>query len=241
VLAELGGALNSVGEHAEALTVFEELGTNLPEIARKAYATALYKNNNLEKAQALIDDLLSKGSQPDWALALAVDIALRQENHEQALKYLTLLSARGATTTSAELVLCQCLLETGQDQAALLRLERLVKSKLSPVDRMNAASLLQFTGQEKPALNLALQAFRQGSTAPNLHRALITIALRCKEPPLTTNQVADCTHVRLVSSNGEYRDHVVFSEGPWDPVRRLRKIKFLFRPNRPFDTTCFHD
>jgi hypothetical protein len=24
-------------------------------------------------------------------------------------------------------------------------------------------------------------------------------------------------------------------------VRRLRKIKFLFRPNRPFDTTCFHD
>nr|WP_128795573.1 tetratricopeptide repeat protein [Corallococcus coralloides] len=96
IVTELGSHLLKAGRTKEALQAFDELGpAKVPTSALRVYANALMRADELVRAKSLVEQMAVAGSLPDWALRMAADIALRQEDVGAALRHLTALVEGG--------------------------------------------------------------------------------------------------------------------------------------------------
>lgn len=217
-LAELGANLLKRGDAAAAARVLNEVGVeSMPAPAFRTYGSALMESGDLVRAQQLVDAIAARGLLPDWALSLATNIALRQEDSDAALRNLEQLVARQGNNAQARVVLTQLLLESGRRADADRQLNTLWENpKLTPLERMQTAHFLLQLGRSKEALATAFRAFRNAPSDPQIHRGFIGLVLLRNEPPETCREVGADTHVRLRSTDGDLLERTVFSDPPFD-------------------------
>ncbi|HEU0076176.1 MAG TPA: tetratricopeptide repeat protein, partial [Longimicrobiaceae bacterium] len=220
-LAELGYELLRAQKPTEAVRAFQDVGEDqLPPSALRFYAAALFEANELPRLQALIDSIAREQPLPEWALAVATDIALRQEDVDAAIAPQRTLVERGAARPRERIQLAVLLLERGRSDDARDHLNVLLQEPgLSPFERMQLAQLLRELDREDEAFGLALNAFRDRPEDPRLHRALVTLALRGSGNAKTVPHSGPETHIRLRSAEGATREHTIYSEPPIDPLR----------------------
>ena len=218
---ELGYKLQHAGRSAEAIAAFDVAGEDkIPEGAVRYWAAALFDNNELVRAQGIIDRLAQSGPLPDWALGLATEIALRRDDVDAAVRHLTRLVQYGQPTVGARIELARRLIELGRASDALPHLEALAgKPDLSPVQRMQTAQLLQAAGRPADALPLGFRAFRDAPGDPQLHRAFIVLSLMSKGPLPTVSEIGPDTHVRLRNQDGTAREHTIYPDQPINPLQ----------------------
>jgi tetratricopeptide (TPR) repeat protein len=221
ILAELGSQLLRARRPAAAIEAFEAAGeTNIPGEALPLFAQALLQAREYPRAQKLIDGLVAKGSLPDWALNVAIEVAMLREDTEAAVRNLRELTARQASSVRAKLALAHFLVELGNlEEAKQTVLELAADKTLPPFQRALVAELLGAVGQERTALEVMFRAFRDNPQDPRLHRALIVLALSSRVPPEEIDEVGPETHVRLQSEDGETRGFTIYAEAPIDPLR----------------------
>jgi tetratricopeptide (TPR) repeat protein len=219
-LSELGYELLRVGRSAEAVQAFRDAGEDqLSPGALRYYAAALYESNELAPLQALIDSIALEQPLPEWALAVATDVALRQEDVEAAIAHLGTLVERGAARPRERIQLARLLLDRGRVEDAHDHVESLLAEPgLSALGRMGLAQLLRDMGREEEAFSIALRAFRDRAEDPRIHRALVNIAIWGKGSAEATPITGPNTHIRLRSAEGT-REHTIYAEPPIDPLR----------------------
>ncbi len=221
-LSELGTELLRAGLASEAVSAFEEVGAeNLPSDAVRYYAASLFEANELARLQTLIDGLARDQQLPVWALALAADIAGRQENEDAAIAHLHELVELDGLNARARIQLARHLLELGRSADAAVQLDGLLEmQQLAPVERMQLAQLLARSERADEAIPLAFGAFRDRPQDPRMHRALVILLLgRDKEGPVEVREVGPDTHVRLRDQEGEIREHTIYADPPIDSLR----------------------
>jgi predicted Zn-dependent protease len=220
-LSELGYELLRVGRPAEAVQAFQDAGEDhLPPPSLRYYAAALYEANELARLQALIDSIAREQPLPEWALAVATDVALRQEDVDAAIAHLGTLVERGAARSRERIQLTQLLLDRGRVGDAHGHIEELLKQRdLPSLERMALAQLLRRMDREEEAFDVALRAFRDRTEDPRIHRALVNIVIWGKGSAKATPVTGCNTHVRLRNADGETREHTIYAEPPIDPLR----------------------
>jgi len=220
-LAELGIEFLRAKRPVEALRAFSDAGENrLPPEAVRYYAAALFEANELARLQVLIDSMAEKQPLPDWALAMATDVALRQENEDAAIAHLGVLIDRGAGAPGERIKLARLLLECGRGDDARGHVETLLgETGLSAANRMNIAHLLGQLGRGEEAIRIALRAFRDQPQDPRFHRALVTLALWGSGRFTAATHSGPDTHILLRGADGAMREHTIYSDAPIDPLR----------------------
>ncbi len=220
LLTELGIKLLRRGDIDGGLKALNEVGVaEMPPGAHQDYGSALQDAGDFRGAQQLVDFLAAHGPLPDWALSLATNIALRQENAEAAISHLQELLARGQQPTHTKIVLANLLLENDRTDDARWHVDELVSDKnLTAVERMQVAQLLLPLRRPKDALMLAFRAFRDAPNDPKIHRAFILAVLSRDMPRDEVDEVGTDTYVRLRGPSGEILERTIFTEPPFDPL-----------------------
>jgi tetratricopeptide (TPR) repeat protein len=216
-LAELGSQLLQVGKPAAAVKAFVEVGLGqLPVRALPFYGRALMEVSDFVRGQELIDRLAKEGSLPDWALGMATDIALRQDDVDAALRHLIVLVER-APKPHVRIELARRLLERGRSTDAGPHIDTLLGEPI--------AQLLDMAGRHDEARAIAFQAFRAAPHDPRFHRVFIVLTIRSKDPTPTAGEVGPSTYVRLRNQEGVTREHTIYAEPPIDPIRREMSVE----------------
>lgn len=220
-LSDLGFRFLQAKKPADAVRAFGQVDEDrLPPGALRFYAAALFEANELPKLKELIDSIAAKQALPDWALAVATDVALRQEDVDVAIAHLGALVDRGATEPREHLRLARLLLERGRIDDARGHVDTLLEEAgLSASGRMDLAQLLGQLGREEEALSVALRAFRDQSHDPRFHRALVALAISGSGAATAVTHSGPDTHIRLRSADGSIREHTIYSDLSIDPLR----------------------
>jgi tetratricopeptide (TPR) repeat protein len=218
-LAELGSLLLRMGRPGEAVAAFDK-ARDLPRTAVQLLAGALVDDNQLARAQLIVDGIAQSGPLPDWALGVATDIALRREDLDTAIEHLTQLVKHGRPSVQGRFELTRRLIERGRREDAGPHLDGLVADRtLGPFERMEVAQLLHAAGRDAEALPFAFQAFRDAPQDPRIHRAFIMLTITTGEIPRAVTEVGPDTHVRLKNQEGVVRQHTIYAHLPIDPLR----------------------
>jgi tetratricopeptide (TPR) repeat protein len=220
-LAELGTRLLAAGRAQHAVEVLKELSlSELPPIAVRALAAASMKLEDLSGARAILDYLAQSAPLPAWALAMATDIALRQEDVDTAIDHLSKLVSSPQATYRERIQLTRRLIERRRFTDAEGHIERLQKEKLDPLASMQLAQLLHQLHRDDEAIRLAYEAFRSAPENPELHRAFIMIGFMGRFSLPATEVVAEDTHVVIREKDGEVRNYTFYAS----PVRERGEL-----------------
>jgi tetratricopeptide (TPR) repeat protein len=222
-LVELGVLLRRKDRADEAVEVLSEAGgSELPTRDLREYVIALIQANRLEQAWKVLEKSAdSSGGTPEWGVAMMVDIAVRAEEPELAIAQLEKLANRRGTRASEwRIEFARQLAEAGRDADAIRELRMVLAIEaLSPPERMNAAQILAYLGDEDLALNEALRAFRESPHDAQFHRALIHISQMDRRPPVNVDEVAPETHVVLSGAGDKTIEYTIYSKQPVDRHR----------------------
>jgi hypothetical protein len=167
----------------------------------------------LVEAHAVLERLAAKGPMPDWALAYAAQIALRQNDPKTAAAHLEDLFARGVTTPDGRLTLTKTLLDLDEHDRAMFHAKALVSGKeLTPRERMFLAQLLLRLEDPTTAIQVGLQAYRDAPNDAEINRAFSSIVLLSKSQPVEIDQMGASAHVVLRSEDGTTLEYLVFAD-----------------------------
>lgn len=221
LLAELGAQLFRAQRFADSVGVYLEIEHGkFPRKALLGFTASLLAAGDLVKAQALIDELAVEGPLPVWALAAATDIALQQEDTEQAIAHLVAIVERGGGRSSTRLELARLLVDAGRIHDAMPHIEHVRRlDGLSPFERMQTAQLMHAVGQHNEAIPIAHQAFLDAPGDPGLHRAFIMMTLLGKGDPPHASVAGAGTYVRLKRAEGNEIEYTIVDAGEVDPRR----------------------
>jgi tetratricopeptide (TPR) repeat protein len=219
-MVELAAQLLRRGESSRAASVLFDVGLDaIPRSARPLYADALLRSENYLEGQRLVDRVTQEGSMPQWTLILATEIALRQEDTEQAIENLTALTASGGGGVNAQIQLAYCLLEVDRRQEAESYLDALSLQELTPTQEMQVAQMLQSLGRAEEAVRFAYRAFRRESSDPRIHRAFAAVVITSRLEPAEPTEVASETFVRMHAADGTAREVWIRDSEQVDPLR----------------------
>ena len=220
-LAELGSRFLRLNRLSDAIRAFDAAGEDaLPAASLREFATALFRVSDLVRARRLIDRLAQEGPLPEWAIEMAIDIALRREDVDAAINRLMELIERRPPTAEVQLLLANCLIERGCADDAHPHLDALMgDTRLAPSQRMRLAQLLHKAGRGDRALRNAFRAFREAPHDPYLHRSFINLALMSNTEIPSVPQVGPETYVRLRNQGGSTREYTIYADAPIDPLR----------------------
>jgi tetratricopeptide (TPR) repeat protein len=223
VLGELAHRLVQAGHFEEALQTFDLIEEDLPEKWLPVFAHALIGSNELVRAQQLIEKVGAKGSLPDWAVSLAVDLAGRSEDTEKQVLLLQELVERGGSRDEVRLrlALVAHLLELGQTGDAETQLESLIGGSLAPLEQAQAAVFLKELGHYDRAVDLAFAAYRAHPNDAGVVKAFITVTMLGRARPREVTEVGADTYVELQRQDGQIEAHTLYSAPPAD--RRLNE------------------
>jgi len=220
-LGELAGRMLRARRPTDAARIFEDAGLeDLPDEALREYGSALFHAGALVRAQRLVDDLATKGPLPDWALALATDLAVRQEDVDAAIQRLLSLVNRGPQPAHVRLSLARLLIESGRAPDALPYLQALTREDLPPEERLQTAALLRDSGQVDDALAAAFSAYRLGPEEPRVQAGFAAVFVTTRiTTPWSASEVGPDTYVRLREERGRQREYVIYATPPFSPFR----------------------
>ena len=220
-LCDLGSRLLQKSETERALRVLDEAySAGLPDGALPMYVHALLEGRRLRDAYEIVDSLLSKEDRPTWALSIAVEIALLQEDEDRAIQILTQLASREGVTAHAGLKLCELLVESGRLDAVPTHLRAIQgRGDLTPEEIMAIAHLYFHARRSAEAFEFALRAYRADPRSQQVHRGLVQLLFLHRESIPAPETVGSNTHVVLEAEPGERVGYTVYSEGACDPTR----------------------
>ena len=221
LLVELAERLFRAGRAEEAVRVFDEVGrSNLSPQGRVIFVAALMDVGDYVRSQDIVDEVAAQGPMPQWALAVAADIAFRREEPEAAIRSLTELIERGPTSVRVKVALTKALLDLDRLAEASAYLDGLVQNQdLSAIEQMQIAELLRAVGRPAEAVGVAFRSFRAASTDPDIQRAFASVLFMGGATIPPAKEVGPDTYVRLRRADGTTREYVVYSSGPIDPNR----------------------
>jgi tetratricopeptide (TPR) repeat protein len=221
ILAELGVQLVAAGSTERAIEAFRDaVPSNLEAAPARAYVQALMDSSRLVEAREFVEGLAAREELPSWAVAVATNLALRQEDSALAIKHLGALIDRGETFPNTRIALAKSLLDLRRTSDALEQIEALLDDgTLQPVDRMQAAELLELAGRPIDAVREAFRAFRGAPQDPRMHRAFASIILRSKTELPTPETVEPDTFVVVRADDGRVERTFIYAEGPVDSLR----------------------
>jgi tetratricopeptide (TPR) repeat protein len=221
VLPLLGERLFRAGRALEAVEVFDEVGRpNLSGEALLIYTAALMDVADLTRAQQVVDELASQGPLPQWALAVATDIAFRREEPEAAIQSLSELVARGGESKRISIALAKALIDVDRSPEASTYIDGLLQTPdLSPIELMQAAELLRGVGRTNESVEVGFRAYRHDSGNPDMHRAFAGMVVMGGGNIPPVDVVGPDTYVRLTLADKAVHEYVVYSDPPIDPLR----------------------
>jgi tetratricopeptide (TPR) repeat protein len=218
---ELGVRLLGANRAEEAVAAFDAAGgaSGLPEQALQPFASAAFAASDLAKAQESVDRALSGVEIPVWALAMATNIALRQEDNDAAVRHLSQLIDVGVATAQVRIEIAKALIESGREDEASEHLTALEGLELDPVEQMQYAQLLRAAGDEAESLPIAFAAYRRAPQDPRISRAFASLVLTARSGISVTDVVESGVRVTLRDSAGRTFGRTVLADGPIDPLR----------------------
>jgi tetratricopeptide (TPR) repeat protein len=219
ILTELGTQFLAAKRPLEAVKVFQEIDPGcLPKNALRPYVRSLLETHNLAESQKQIDNLAQEGPLPTWALAVATEIALQQEDSDRAIRHLDELVNRENSTLAARIELTRILIEAGEQDTAKEHINRILESgALKPIERMQVAQLLHGVGRSSEAMTHAHTAFLAKPDDPRMHRAFIAIVFFSKSTPPTAEVVSQDTYVRLTDAAQVTLEYTIRESAAVDP------------------------
>ena len=222
VLQELGGRLRRADQFSAAADVFVEAGgLDLPEDGLREYATALQLAGRFPEAKRVISHLAQRGTLPDWAINIDLQLAISSGDVETAVTHLrTVIATRPQHRGEARIALARHLAILERDEEAYTELkEALGSPDLTPADLAQAAHILAHLGHDEAALSEALRAYRQAPGDRDINKTLIHIALASKaDEPVEAESVAADTHVVLDGAESSVA-YTIWAEGPINAQR----------------------
>jgi tetratricopeptide (TPR) repeat protein len=221
LLAELGSHLYSARQFLRAVAVFEELAlADIPEEGLQPFAGALVSTGRLADIQNLLNWMADRGPLPAWGLALAADVAMRQEDTETAIDRLQELVKRGGSRADARIELARLLIEIGRIADAKPVVEALLlEPGQVPRRRMQMAQLLNLMGRTDEALPIAHAAYLDSPSDPGINRAFIGMVFMGGSEPPIASAVGPLTYVRLTDRDDASREYIVLDRADVDPRR----------------------
>jgi hypothetical protein len=84
---------------------------------------------------------------------------------------------------------------------------------------MQVAQLMFSADRKAEAMDVAFRSYRNASGDSRIHRAFIALAISTREAPPAPDFVGPNTYVRLKNQEGLTREHVIFPDGPTNPLR----------------------
>jgi len=204
----------------DSVQTLEEVKDLLPSRALHLYAMALLEANHLGKAIEIINLVMKDDDLPIWALQIAAEVALRSDDHENAIQSLNEIIGRNLTVVHPRLILIRCLIENERLGEADEQIQQLLTNpQLTPVERMQIAQFLNLIGKGQEAFELAFESFRDAPQNPKIHGAFIWIAMTSKVNPPNVTEVGPDTYVRLIDLDGESHEYSIYRKPPIDKLR----------------------
>lgn len=222
LMVELAGLLGEQHLFSELVEILQGVPEDvLPAVGQHMLAAALLETYDTVGAAALLERARNKdGSLPEWGMRIAVEIAVRQDDPTEAIRSLGDLLRIQDGDIDVRLELVRHLLEYDQTEEAQKHVELLVaREDLTPRQQMQVAHALLHIGREAEALRRGVAALRRAPADPNLHRQLVGLSMKAKEPPPVPTEIGPNTHVVLTGTNGERREFTIWSDLPRDPLR----------------------
>lgn len=212
LLAELGMRFLQGRNPSEAARVFRE-AQPLPPRADRHFVRALVEIDRLGDAHSELERIATRGAMPDWAVALAAQIAVRRNDPVNAATHLEDLIARGVATPDGRLVLIETLLDLDQPDRARVHAGALVDEKeLTPRERMALAQFQVRLGDPTRAIELGLRAYREAPHDSTINRAFASLVFLSKSAPVEVDQIEAGTHATLRNEEGKVLEYLLFAE-----------------------------
>jgi tetratricopeptide (TPR) repeat protein len=212
LLAELGSRLLEAKDPTAAVQVFRE-AQPLPPAAERSFVRALVAVDQLADAHRILEQIASRGSMPDWAVAYAAQIAVRRNDPINAATHLEELITRGTGTADGRLMLIDTLLDLDQPDRARVYAEGLLQEEdLSPRERMALAQYLMRLGDPVAAIEVGLLAYRQAAHDAEINRAFASLVFLSKSPPVEVEQIEAGAHAILRNDENKELQYLVFAE-----------------------------
>ncbi len=215
LLLNLGLHLLEADQAADAQGAFEEAGVDDMSLSElEPYGVAAFRANDFAAAQAVVDRLAAAGDVPQWALAIAADIAMRREDVDGAAAYLSALERRGEASARVHLALARCLVELGEAESATQETFAAAAARPTPRERSQIAAFLKELGRARDARDEAFRAYREDRGDPWIQRVLAILTFTGGVTIPQPETVEAGTHVRLRSPSGNVREHSIFADPP---------------------------
>jgi tetratricopeptide (TPR) repeat protein len=212
LLAELGARFLHGKKPAEAVRVFQD-AQPLPPRAERDFVRGLVATERLGDAHGQLERIATRGAMPDWAVAIAAQIALRRNDPVNAATHLEDLIARGVATQDGRLMLIETLLELDQPERARPHADSLVGEKdLTPRERTALAQLQARLGNPLTAIELGLQAYREAPHDATINRAFASLVFLSKSKPLEVEQIEAGTHASLRNEEGRVLEYLLLAD-----------------------------
>lgn len=191
----------------------------LPSQLHSDYAGALVASNALVKAAKMVGDAMTPTAQPEWALRIAAEIAIRQGDVTLALELLARVAALHPDDLAVAYELARRLLLMRQPQAAMTYIDALVAhaATLDPPRKLAVAHLLKEVGRRDEAITMGFAAYRAAPQDAAIHRAFGNLLMLDPQPIHHPGVVTADTYLKLTSDDGEEREYVIYAEAPIDP------------------------
>lgn len=223
LLVEVAIRLQRAGKYRDAVRTFDEVGVeSLPKDVLADYASALLNSKALVAAGALLARLVASGDPlPSWAARLGAHLALLQEDPNAAIASLTALTTREPNgPAELRLNLAAALIEVDRVDEANEQLDQLLKrqTELSAIEVARLTLLLKEFGRSKEAIAAGFSGLRRWPNDPQVHRALVVVAMSSLSEFPPPEVVAAGVSVRVETSTGTSKWWTIVESGA-DPLR----------------------
>lgn len=223
VLVEVAIRLQRSGRHQEAVRAFQEVGPDaLPKDVLADYAAALLNSNALVDAGALLARISAENEPlPNWAVRLGAHLALLQEDPSAAIASLTELTTRESNVpASVRLNLASALTEVDRLEEANQQLDLLLtQPDLGASEVVRLTLLLRQVGRSKEAIAAGFAGLRRWPQDPQVHRALVGVAMSSTSEFPPPQVVVPGVSVRVETAGGTSRWWTIVESGAADPLR----------------------
>ncbi len=206
---EYASAAAAMGSRPKVLEIVEEVGLDgAPESVWASYCETLVTLKRWDTIASTVE-LIDRRFDPvpDWGIGIAIDIAIRRDDYDNAVLLLEELIARDGTKDGrAELHLAWVLSMKGEENEALAVARELHRCRdLSVAVKTEVAKILSKLGDHDSAIKTAYRAMREAATSVDVEAVYVAVFLRAPDGVLaraTPTTVASNTWVRLVDEEG---------------------------------------
>ena len=216
---EYAAAAHSLGSYADTVTILDDVTIDqAPDSIRRMYVHSLIKLERWDRVSGFIDDVISKSEPlPEWALEVASLVALRRDDLDSALAYLTqLLSVTTDGISEVEARLAQTLFRMGRnDDSVAVAKSACARNDATGTLRLEMAKLFFQARHYDLAIRTAFAALRELPATPETDAVYVHIFATSPDDVPTKANISTVdvnTWVKLRSDDGSEAAFWIFAE-----------------------------